>query len=71
MNYNHLLRLIIDLFLAATETTSTALAWLCLYLSVDQPMQKKLHDAIDEVVGEETDINNLVKKEVNKLIVID
>ena len=64
MNYDHMLRSIIDLFIAATETTSTSLSWLCLYLSLDQALQKRLHDAIDEVVGDDTEVAHLVKKEV-------
>ena len=64
MNYDHMLRSIIDLFIAATETTSTVLSWLCLYLSLDQPLQKRLHAAIDEVVGEDTEVAEVVTKKV-------
>ena len=64
MNYDHMLRTIVDLFIAATEATSTTLGWLCLYLSVDQALQERLHRAIDEVIGDETDLVHRVKKEV-------
>lgn len=40
-----------DLFVAGTETTSTALSWACLLLAVHQEVQLKMQKELDTVVG--------------------
>jgi len=42
---------LVDLFIAGTETTSTTLSWTFMYLSKHQEVQKKLQQEIDKVVG--------------------
>ena len=39
-----------DLFLAGSETTSTTLCWVLLFLSKNLDSQAKLHKEIDEVL---------------------
>ena len=43
---------ILDLFTAGSETTSNTLNWFCLYLSIHQDIQSKLHDLIDTQIGQ-------------------
>jgi len=42
---------LLDLFSAGGESTSTTLSWYCLYLAVNPGIQEKLHAEISEVVG--------------------
>lgn len=42
-------RLILDLFLAGTETTSTTLNWMILYLIRHQDIQQKCRNEIHKV----------------------
>ena len=44
--------MLVDLFLAGTETTSTTLAWAVLYMVREQEVQKKVQEELDRVVGE-------------------
>ena len=41
----------LDLFLAGSETTSTALTWAVLYMAREPEVQQKVQDEIDDVVG--------------------
>jgi len=43
-------RVIWDLFLAGSETTSAALDWACLYMSQYPKIQKKCQDEIQTVI---------------------
>ena len=47
---NDIFRLIFDLFLAGTETTSTTLNWMMVYLIRNQDIQNKCRREIHEVV---------------------
>ena len=47
-NLRHLL---LDLFLAGSETTSTSLAWAVLYMAREPEVQRKVQAEIDDVVG--------------------
>ena len=40
-----------DMFGAGSETTSTTLSWIILYLAKFPKVQQKLHAELDEVVG--------------------
>ena len=44
--------MLVDLFLAGTETTSTTLAWAVLYMVREQEVQNKVQEELDRVVGE-------------------
>jgi cytochrome P450 len=46
-----LLTVLLDLFAAGSETTSTTLNWAILYLINYPEVQQKLHDEIDNVIG--------------------
>lgn len=48
----NLLHMLVDLFLAGTETTSTTLAWAILYMVREEEVQKKVQEELDRVVGE-------------------
>ena len=50
----------IDLFIAGTETTSTLLNWSLLYLSLHPEVQKRCQEQIDQVIGSDRlpDIND-------------
>jgi len=48
---DQLLVIILDLFLAGAETTSTSLKWAILYMILNQDVQEKCRNEIDEVVG--------------------
>ncbi|KAG1675950.1 Cytochrome P450 2C29 [Nymphon striatum] len=43
--------LIVDLFVAGTETTSTTLRWAVVYILHHPEIQQKIHTEIDEIVG--------------------
>ncbi len=45
------LNILIDLFMAGFETTTSSLSWTFLYLLHNQDIQQKVHDEIDSVVG--------------------
>jgi len=40
-----------DLFIAATSTTTHALNWAVLYLTIYQDVQEKLYKEIEKVIG--------------------
>ena len=42
-----------DLFLAGAETTSTTLTWSLINLMQYPEKQKKIHDEIDNILGDE------------------
>jgi cytochrome P450 len=52
-----LLAVIGDMFFAGAETSSSTLAWSVLYLAMNPDIQKKLQDAIDEVVGKSRQVS--------------
>ena len=41
-----------DLFLAGAETTSTTLTWSLINLITNPEKQKKIHDEIDNILGD-------------------
>ncbi|XP_066279286.1 cytochrome P450 2U1-like isoform X2 [Branchiostoma lanceolatum] len=45
-------QVLIDLFLAGTETTATATRWALLYMMVKPGIQEKVHQEIDSVLGQ-------------------
>jgi len=45
------LRMILDLFIAGTETTSTTLQWLIIYMMYNQHVQTKCREEIHRVIG--------------------
>ncbi|KAG1659596.1 Cytochrome P450 2D4 [Nymphon striatum] len=49
--------LIVDLFVAGTETTSTTLRWAVVYILHHPEIQQKIHTEIDEIVGLERPIS--------------
>ncbi|KAG1698859.1 Cytochrome P450 18a1 [Nymphon striatum] len=49
--------LIVDLFIAGTETTSTTLRWAVVYMLHHPEIQQKIHTEIDEIVGPERPIS--------------
>lgn len=53
MDKPNLLRCILDLFLAGTETTATTLLWFFLYMVNYPHVQQKIFDEINEVVGQD------------------
>ncbi|XP_006821776.1 cytochrome P450 2U1-like [Saccoglossus kowalevskii] len=57
MNSTNLVRTIIDLFLAGTETTATTLRWAILYLVLHPDIQKKVRDEIIDEVGQDRDVS--------------
>ncbi|XP_071964195.1 cytochrome P450 2U1-like [Antedon mediterranea] len=48
---DNMTRVIGDLFLAGSETTSTALLWAMMYMSKHPEVQQKVQDELDQVVG--------------------
>jgi len=46
-------RIILDLFVAGTETTSTTLQWLMIYMMYNQEVQEKCRQEIHQVIGSE------------------
>lgn len=46
-----LVAVLMDLFQAGAETTSTTLVWLLLYMTVFPEIQYKLQAEIDEIIG--------------------
>ena len=46
-----LLVLLMDLFTAGAETTSTTLTWTIIHLIHNPEVQKKVHDEIDNILG--------------------
>ncbi|XP_078597942.1 cytochrome P450 2U1-like [Branchiostoma floridae x Branchiostoma japonicum] len=46
---------VMDLFLAGTETTSTTLRWALLYMILHPDMQEKVQQEIDSVIGQSQD----------------
>ena len=47
-----LIKLVLDLFGAGTETTSTSLRWLILYLIKYPDVQRKCQEEVDRIIGE-------------------
>ena len=45
--------ILMDLFLAGAETTSTTLTWSLINLMQYPEKQKKIHDEIDNILGDE------------------
>ncbi|XP_019642654.1 PREDICTED: cytochrome P450 2U1-like [Branchiostoma belcheri] len=43
---------LIDLFMAGTETTATTIRWALLYMMVNPEIQEKVHQEIDSVLGQ-------------------
>ncbi|XP_066300800.1 cytochrome P450 2B5-like [Branchiostoma lanceolatum] len=43
---------LIDLFMAGTETTATTIDWVLLYMIVNPEIQEKVHQEIDSVLGQ-------------------
>ncbi|KAL2721856.1 methyl farnesoate epoxidase-like [Vespula maculifrons] len=52
-NDENLIALIRDLFIASIETTTSTTGFVFAYLSVNQYIQKKIHDELDEVLGKD------------------
>ncbi|XP_047349346.1 methyl farnesoate epoxidase-like [Vespa velutina] len=52
-NDENLIALIRDLFIASIETTSSTTGFVIAFLSVNQNVQKKIHDELDEVFGKD------------------
>ncbi|XP_052573872.1 cytochrome P450 2J4-like isoform X3 [Peromyscus californicus insignis] len=52
-NEENLICSTLDLFLAGTETTSTALRWALLYMALNPEVQEKVQAEIDRVIGQE------------------
>lgn len=50
---DQLLRLIVDLFGAGTETSSTTIRWAILYMIHHPDVQKKIQEELDDVIGTE------------------
>jgi hypothetical protein len=48
---NNLIGTMIDLYFAGTDTTTSTLAWMILYLSKMPQIQKKFQDEIEAVTG--------------------
>ncbi|KAK2183890.1 hypothetical protein NP493_293g04077 [Ridgeia piscesae] len=53
LTYENLFQLIVDLFLAGTETTSTALLWAFLYMICHPDIQTRCREEIAEVIGQD------------------
>ncbi len=47
----NLVSVLIDLFIAGSETTSTTLSWAMLYMILNPEIQKKVQEELDEVAG--------------------
>ena len=50
INFDNFANIMVDLFLAGTETTSTLLNWTLLYLSKRKDVQQRCHEEIDKVI---------------------
>ncbi len=48
---SNMVNVIIDLFIAGSETTSTTLHWAMLYMILNPDIQRKVQDELDEVFG--------------------
>ena len=50
---HYLVRVIIDLFIAGTDTTANTLRWALIYMSIYPQEQRRLQSQLDEVLGRE------------------
>ncbi|GAB1288647.1 Cytochrome P450, family 2, subfamily j, polypeptide 7 [Apodemus speciosus] len=50
-NEENLICTILDLFFAGSDSTSTALSWALLYMTLNPEVQEKVHSEIDRVIG--------------------
>ena len=51
---------VLDLFFAGTETSATSLTWAILYMIREPEIQAKVHQELDEVIGNVLNINFLI-----------
>ncbi len=52
----NLRNVLVDIFIAGSETTSTTLTWAVLYMVLRPEIQKKVQDELDTVVGKERNV---------------
>lgn len=50
---DHVVLTMNDIFSAGLETTSTCVLWALLYLAINQKVQERLHQELDDVIGRE------------------